>query len=50
VAKAPDPRPGGGTQIFLREFDSRWIEARLRTEDFLAGHEPKLAGLPPRSP
>jgi hypothetical protein len=48
--RVPDPRLGGGPQIFLKEVDSHWIEARLRTEDFLAGHEPSIAGLPPRSP
>ena len=32
----PDPRPGGGRQIFFREFDAGWIEARMSTEDFLS--------------
>lgn len=46
--KGPDPRPGGGRQIFFREFDAHWIEARLSMDDFLAGKEPPLPGLPPR--
>ena len=44
----PDPRPGGGRQIFFKEFDAGWIEARISTDDFLAGREPHLPGLPPR--
>jgi len=46
--KAPDPRPGGGPQIFFKEFDAHWIEARLPIDDFIAGNEPTLPGLPPR--
>ncbi len=44
----PDPRPGGGPQIFFKEFDAGWIEARISMDDFLAGREPPLPGLPPR--
>ena len=44
----PDPRPGGGRQIFFKEFDAGWIEARISMDDFLAGREPHLPGLPPR--
>ena len=44
----PDPRAGGGRQIFFQEFDAAWIEARVQTDDFLAGREPELPGLPPR--
>ena len=32
----PDPRPGGGRQIFFQEFDTRWIESRMSMDDFLS--------------
>jgi hypothetical protein len=31
----PDPRPGGGRQIFFQEFDTRWIESRISMDEFL---------------
>jgi hypothetical protein len=37
----PDPRPGGGRQIFFQEFDAHWIETRLEMDDFLAGAGPR---------
>jgi hypothetical protein len=37
----PDPRPGGGRQIFFQEFDAHWIESRLEIDEFLAGAGPR---------